>query len=156
MIQQNTPPAADHEYVVPAEPVRQSFGRVFRDLATLADLQGQLFRSDARDIRQRIGRPLAVFLAGSLLFAATVPVALLAIVQTLVALGLPQAGAYGLVAVTSLAAGAGTASWAWRGLRAMPPAFARSREELMRNIDWIKDALEDLAAGPEHPGNGKA
>ncbi len=127
-----------------------------RDVTTLAELQGQLFRSDAREISQRIGRPLAAFLAGSLLFVTTVPVALLAIVQSLVAMGLPQAAAYGLVAVTSLTATAGLAAWAWRRLRAMPPAFARSREELMRNIAWIKDAVEDLAARPEHSGNGKA
>ncbi len=154
MIQPNSAPTADHgyvvpdEYVVPAKTVRQSIGHVVRDLTNLAELQGRLFRSDAREISEQVKRPLAVFLAGSLLFLATVPVALLAIVQSLVAMGLPQAAAYGLVAVTSLTATAGLAAWAWRRLRAMPPAFARSREELMRNIAWIKDAVEDLAARP--------
>ena len=103
--------------------VRQSIGQVFQDIVTLAELQGQLFQSDARELSGRIARPLVVFAAGALLFVVTVPVGLLAIVQCLVALGLPQAAAYGLVAVVGLVAAVGMAAWAWQRFRALPPAF---------------------------------
>ena len=126
---------------VESESVRQSIGQVVEDIVTLGGLQGQLFQSDAREIMGRIVQPLAVLAAGTLLFLAMVPVSLLAIAQCLIAIGIPPAAAYGLVAVTSLIAAFGMAAWAWRRLHQLPPAFTRSREELIQNVSWIKAAV---------------
>jgi hypothetical protein len=148
MIQQNTakPPGA--------ETVRQSAARVVQDVMALAELQGQLFKSDTREIAERIARPVIVFAAGSLLFLATLPVCLLAIAQGLIAAGVPQAAAYASVAAASMVVAVAMATWAARRLRRVPPAFARSREELTQNIVWIKGAVRDMAVRPEHPGSG--
>lgn len=132
-----------------SESVVQSIGRVFHDVVTLAELQGRLFQSDAREIGERIVRPLAMFLMGSLLFLGAVPVGLLAIIQCLIAAGLSHAVAYGLVAVVSLAGAAGMVAWAWWRLHGMPRAFARSQEELAYNLFWIREAFKELASKPE-------
>ncbi len=139
------------------ETVSQSFEHVAHDLVTLAELQGQLLKSDARESTARIARPLAVFLAGALLFVATVPIGLSAIAQGLVVAGVPPPAAYGLVAVTSWLVAGGMTIWAWQRFRAMPPAFARSRVELARNLSWIKDIVENVrtkpsAGSPENTG----
>ena len=134
------------------ETVRQSIGHMAEDIATLAELQARLFQSDARESMGRIVRPLAVLAAGAALFVATIPVCLLAIAGGLVTVGVPQAPAYGLVAVASLLAAAGMAAWACRRFRELPPGFTRSREELVQNATWIKNAVKRLAGKPEHPG----
>ena len=126
--------------------VRQSMRHVVHDVVTLAELQGRLFQSDSRELGEHIVRPLAVFLGGLLCFAATVPVALLAIAECLVAAGVPRAAAYVLVTVGGLGAAAGMATWARHRFRAMPPPFARSREELACNLSWIKETATELAA----------
>ncbi len=132
--------------------IRQNVGHVVQDIVALAELQGELFRSDAREMTEQIARPVAVFTVSALLLSATVPVCLLAIGEGLAAAGVPRAAAYALVATASIVAGAGMATWAWRRFRTIPPAFARSREELAQNIAWIKGTL--LAANPEQPESG--
>ena len=135
-----------------SETIRQNVGHVVQDIVTLAELQGQLFRSDAREIAERFARPVAVFSVSVLLLAATVPVCLLAIAEGLVAAGVPRAAAYALVAVASIAIASGMAIVAWRRFRGMPRAFARSREELLHNLAWIKNAVENLGGKPEQRG----
>jgi hypothetical protein len=122
---------------------------MLQDLAALAELQGQLFKSDAREVTEQIARPMAFFAAGMLLAAATLPVCLLALAEGLVAAGVPRAGAYAIVAVGALVVAAGLTLWAWRRFRRIPPAFTRSREELMQNIAWIKDAARGRTAQRE-------
>jgi hypothetical protein len=134
------------------EPVRQSIRRVFHDVVTLAGLHGQLLRSDVQEINEHIWGPITVFVVGSLLLVATLPIALLAIIQALAAAGLSETAAFGAVAVISLAIAAGMMAWAWQRLRAMPPAFARSREELAQNINLISNAATPQAGLT--PANG--
>ena len=140
-----------------SETVRQSIGHVVEDVVTLAELQARLFQSDACELMKRLARPLTVLAAGALLLLATLPVCLLAIAAGLVAAGVPQAAAHGLVAVTSLVTVAGMTAWALRRFRALPPAFARSQEELADNLSWIKDAVKGLDARPERtPGDDRS
>lgn len=136
-----------------SETVRQSIGQVVNDFVALAELQGLLFKSDAREIAEQIVRPVVVLAAGVLLFAATVPVCLLAIAEGLVAGGASRAAALVLAAVLGVIAAAGMGTWAWWRLHRMPPAFAHSREELVRNISWFKDALRDSSSlsPADHP-----
>jgi membrane protein implicated in regulation of membrane protease activity len=136
-----------------SETIRQNVAHVVQDLAVLTELQGQLFRSDAGEIMERIARPLAILTVSVLLLAATAPVCLLAIAEGLVAAGVPRAGAYALVTAASMAIAAGMALWAWRRFRGAPRPFARSREELIHNLAWIKTAVENLAGNPEQRGS---
>jgi hypothetical protein len=143
MIQFNSAKAAE------PESVRQSIGHMVEDIIILGELQARLFQSDAREITGQIMRPLVILAGGISLFLATVPVGLLAIAHCLVAAGVPLAAAYGLVAVASLVVAAGMGAWAWRRFRRLPPAFARSRDELRQNVSWITAAVKGLAAKPE-------
>jgi len=145
MIQMNSTPTSE------SKTVTQSLGRVVHDIVTLAELQVQLFKSDALEALERFFRPLAVFALGILLFLGAIPVCLIAIALGLVALGLPPVPAYALVAVTSMIAAGALATWAWQRFQQLPAGFARSQEELTRNITWVKDAVTDLAAKPPHP-----
>jgi hypothetical protein len=129
--------------------IRQDLGHVVADLVVLAELQGQLFRSDAREIFGQIIRPAAIGAAAALFVQATVLVCLLAIAEGLVAVGLPRAGAYTLAAGVGMIVAVGLAVWTWRQYRRIPHVFARSREELMQNLTWIKNAAKGLAAQPE-------
>ena len=131
-----------------SDTVRQSVNQVVHDLATLAELQGLLFQNDAREFAGRIVRPAVVLVAGMLVLLATVPVGLLAIAECLVAAGVPRAVALVLVAVLSAAGAAGMVMWVWRHFQRMPPAFTPSREELKRNIAWIKDAMKNSPSWP--------
>ncbi len=129
-----------------SESVGQSAGQVVHDVVSLAELQIQLFKSDAGEAVGRLVRPLLVFAAGILLLLGTLPVVLIAIAIGLVSLGMPPAGAYALVAVLSIVVAVGMAAWARQRFLAMPAAFTRSQEELVRNITWIKDAVMNLSA----------
>jgi len=139
-----------------SESVRQSIGYVVEDITALVGLQGRLFQMDARDIAGQMVRPLAVLVAGGLLFVATIPVGLLAIAEGLVAVGVPQAAAYGLVAAASLLTAAGMVTWACRRFGELPLAFTRSREELLQNVSWVKNLVKCLAGKPEQlHGDGR-
>ncbi len=148
MIRLITPPAPK------SETIRQTLGHVVQDLVVLAELQGQLFRNDARESMDRIARPVGVLAASALLLAAAVLILLIAISEGLVAAGVPRAGAYAIVAIVGLAVAWGMALWAWRQFRQLPRPFAHSQEELVRNIAWIKSTLENNMAGkPHQPGS---
>ena len=137
MIQSNSAQASA------TETVRQSVSQVLRDLLTLAELQARLIQSDTRECVARLGRPAAVLAAGAMLLAATVPACLAAIAEGLVAAGVPRAIALMLVALAGVATATGMVTWAWRRIRTMPAAFARSREELIENFTWLKEAMPD-------------
>ena len=83
-------------------PNRKPFGRASdmwsRTSSHWRNSRGGCSKAMPAKSRERIVRPLAVLLAGALLFLATVPVGLLAIAEGLVAAGVPRAAAYGLVA----------------------------------------------------------
>ena len=95
--------------------------------------------------------PAAAMFAGAiLLLLAAVPVALAAIALALAAAGLPAAAAFGLVAVLALAAVAAMVLWVRYRLGKMSAAFACSRQELARNVEWFKAAI----APHDGDGNG--
>src|SRR5271165_3244741 len=144
MIQMNSTKTSE------SKTVTQSVGQVVHDIVALAELQVQLFKSDALETGQRFMQPMAVFTLGILLLLATIPVCLIAVALGLVAVGLTPVAAFALVAIISIVAAGALTAWAWLRFHAMPAAFARSQEELARNITWIKDAVMDLTAKPQH------
>jgi hypothetical protein len=136
-----------------ADTVRKNAGQLFRDMVILAELQAQLFRSDARELGEGIRQPITLFAVGLLLLVAAIPLCLVAIALALVAAGLPPAVAYALIGGLSLVAAAVMVLWARQRLARSPAAFISSREEFVRNIAWVKSAVGDLAARPQHAQN---
>jgi len=122
---------------------------VVHDILTLAELQTQLFKTDAHEAVRRAMTPLCLFASGLVLLVTTIPVILIAIAVGLTAAGLSAVAAYALVSIVALVVAVGMSLWAWRRLCKLPPALARSRVELARNIVWIKDALTQAVNKPQ-------
>jgi hypothetical protein len=131
-----------------SQTVRQSAGQVAHDIAALAELQVELLKTDARESVRRFTLPLAVFALGLALLAASLPILLTAAALALVASGLSPAVAFVSVGLAAATVAAVIAAWAVGRFRGLPAAFARSSDEFVRNLSWIRDALLNLAGRP--------
>ncbi len=123
--------------------VRESLTGLAHDAIELAELQAQLLKLDARAAARSGGMSIAISIGGACLLLGCVPVALLALAEVLVAQwGWSREGALGAAAAIGLAlsAGAGAAAWLW--IRSALSSLQRSRDELNRNIAWIKANLK--------------
>lgn len=112
------------------------------DCSTLAELQAQLAALDAREAARRAALPLGAAVLGLTLLLAGVPVLLVGLAETLHALtSLGRPGSYLIVAGLAVLLGAGLAGLGLSRFGHVSGAFARSREELTRNIAWVKTVL---------------
>lgn len=115
---------------------------LLHDLLTLTELQIKLFVVDSKAAMGRLVTPIALLAGATVLALCSIPLGLIAISQalrdqlgwapalaTLVALliGLVVAGILGFIGYLLL----------MRGLVPMQ----RSRDELQRNVDWLKNAI---------------
>ncbi len=127
-----------------AEPnVAESFSGLAHDAIELAELQAQLLKLDVQAAARNGGLSAGLLVVGACLLLGCVPVALAALAEVFVAQwGWTRAGAYGAAAAFGLAisAAAGVASWV--RVRSALAALQRSRDELNRNIAWIKSNLK--------------
>jgi hypothetical protein len=112
------------------------------DIATLAELQARLALLDFKASAARSQVPLALIVAGSAVALASLPVALLGVADLVAeALALRTGWAMLLTAAVALVvAGAVVAGAAGRFGRGLE-SFRRSREELTRNLSWIRTVL---------------
>ena len=129
------------------ESVSRSAGQVAHDVATLAELQIQLFRSDLQEATERFVQPCAVLAAAAVLLVMTIPVWLIMMSLGLIALGLSAGWAYFLVALASTIIAIVLGLWAWKRFKGRPSAFERSREELVRNLTLILRQLDGILRG---------
>jgi hypothetical protein len=112
------------------------------DAVELAELQGQLFVLDVKIASRQARIGLVFGTIGVCLLLGCIPVALFALAEVFVArLGWSQAAALAVAAAIGLAASAVAGAVAWRRLRAGLASLQRSRDELNRNITWIKSNL---------------
>ncbi len=132
--------ATDHKPSEQAS-VRQSAGRVVSDLVALAELQWELFRSDARQCASRLMLAAALAGAGLVLLLAAIPIALAAL-ALLLATWMPYAGAFALAALLALIVAGLLVLSARDWLRNIAGAFASSREEFVHSLEWIKGAAK--------------
>lgn len=124
------------------EGVVGSIAEFGNDIATLTELQLQLFSFDLKAATARAVVPVAVLAAGLVILLGSVPV-------LVAGAGLLLAGALGIsnglgLLLASLAAMlvVGVAvPFAIGALRRSVDAFQRSREELQRNISWVRTVL---------------
>jgi hypothetical protein len=92
--------------------------------------------------------PVVLLLGAGLAAFGTVPVVLLLLAEVLVRVaGLSQLAALSTAALSGLVAALVLAIVGWSQVRGVGRVFQRSREELIRNLNWIKHSLH----GPETP-----
>jgi len=123
------------------------------DIASLAELQLELFRIDCREGRQQMLVPVALLLVAGIVAVGTVPIALMVMAELLVqAAGLSRAAAFAIAALGGFLVAAAMGVVGWSYLHGVSRVFQRSREELTRNMTWIKHALKQPPTNePEQP-----
>ena len=118
-------------------------GELTHDIVSLIELQFELFRVDCREGRKRILIPLALLLFAGILAVGTVPIALILLAEFLTqAAGLSRAVAFSIAVLSGFIAALAIGAVGWFYLRGVVHVFERSREELTRNMTWIKHALK--------------
>ena len=123
--------------------VAASFSGLAHDAIELAELQAQLLKLDAKAAARNGGASLVLAVVGICLLLGCVPVVLLALAEVIVAqYGWSRAGALGAAAAIGFALSAGACAIAWYRLRTGLGTLKRSRDELNRNLAWIKANLK--------------
>jgi hypothetical protein len=123
--------------------VAASFSGLAHDAIELAELQAQLLKLDVKAAARNGRTGLVLGTVGVCLLLGCVPVALLALAEVFVAqYGWSRAGSLGVAAAIGLVLSAGAGAAAWYRLRRGLASLQRSRDELNRNIAWIKSNLK--------------
>lgn len=121
----------------------RGMGDLAHDIMSLAELQFELFRLDCREALQRIRTPASLLLLAGIVAIGTVPVALILVAEFLTqAAGLSRTAAFSIATLGGFLVAAGLGVVGWSFLRRVARVLERSREELTRNMTWIKHALE--------------
>jgi hypothetical protein len=127
--------------------VAKGISEVMHDIVSLAELQCELFRIDCREGARRMLLPVALLLLAGIVAVGTVPVALIFIAEFLAHVaGLSRPAAFAIAALCGVIVAAALGVAGWSCLRRVVRVFDRSREELTRNMTWIKHALKRPAA----------
>lgn len=111
---------------------------LFRDVWTLAELQCKLMAADFQESRRRAVAAVVAIVVGLAMLLAVMPIALIALAKLLVTAGLSEPAAYGCTALAALVVAAGVLWFGWRKLNTAMATFARSRDELGRNLSAIQ------------------
>jgi uncharacterized membrane protein YqjE len=109
------------------------------NLLTLAELQARLA---AIELEQNVDTGGAVVLAGAALALASLPVILIGVAELLVSeLGMKRGAALLCVSALALLLGGACIAIAGSRLRRTALGFPLSREELARNLTWVRTVL---------------
>ncbi|HEX3598876.1 MAG TPA: phage holin family protein [Lacipirellulaceae bacterium] len=128
--------------------VATSFSELTHDVIELAELQAQLFSLDLKESSQSTRTSLLFAVVSVCLLLGTVPAALIALAETLVReFGWSAPAGFGVATLTGLLVSAGFGAAAWSRFRAGVVTMRRSRDELSRNVAWIKASLRNRAQG---------
>ena len=119
-----------------------SFSGLAHDAVELAELQSELLSLDTAAAWRRIRVGVVLTIVGGCLLLGCLPVVLLTIAEALVEFaGWSQTAALAAAGGGGLLVAAGILTVAWFRLKTMLASFERSREELTRNLAWIKSSL---------------
>jgi len=126
----------------PAEGVVGSLAEFSNDVVSLAELQLALAAHDFKEATAKARLPLALFVVGLVVFLGSVPVAVggLALLVAQV-FSISIGPALLLTALVVMILTGAIAAFAGRRVVASLDSFRRSREELIRNINWIRTVL---------------
>ena len=127
----------------PPNGLAQGMGDVTHDILSLAELQFEIFRSECREGLKGMFVPVALLLGAATVAVGTVPIALIFLAELLTQVaGLSRAAAFSIAVLGGFSAAAVMGVVGWSYMRGVARIFTRSREELTRNMTWIKQALK--------------
>ena len=129
----------------PAPPngVAQGMGDLTHDIVSLAELQFELLRNDCREGTKGMVVPVVLLLVAGIVALGTVPTVLLLMAEILIQVaGLSRASALSIAALSGFLAAVALGVVGWSRIRGVGRVFQRSREEWIRNLNWIKLALK--------------
>ena len=136
----------------PPNGVAKDMGELTHDIVSLAELQLELSRVDCREGLRRILIPVALLLFAGIMAVGTVPITLILVAELLVqTAGLSRAAAFSIAAMSGVIVALAIGVVGWSYLRGVVRVFERSREELTRNMTWIKHALKRPAPSAGQP-----
>ena len=129
-----------------AEGVISSIGELGGDIASLAELQARLTLVDAREAASRATWPTVVLVASAAALVSAVPVLLIGLAFVLAnAFGINQGAALLIVGGVVATVAATIAFLSLRKFLHSFESFRRSREEFVRNVNWVKTVLAQSA-----------
>ncbi len=112
------------------------------DITTLVELQAKLAAYDAREAATRATVPLILLGVGGVVALASLPVILIGLADLIASTAHLSSGASQLIVGLVALALAGLAClFGARGSLRSLDSFRRSREELTRNLSWIRTVL---------------
>ena len=125
------------------EGVSRNLGDFVDDVASLGEMQIQLFSLDVKEGVSKATMPAIAVLAVVLVALGSIPVLLMAIAWCLILrAGLPQDLAYfATFEITAIVCG-GVGWFSWKNLKTALPIMFRSMDELRQNLRWIRHALK--------------
>jgi hypothetical protein len=127
----------------PPNGVANRLGEVTHDIVSLVELQLELFKADCREGSKRMLIPVALLLVEGIVAVGTVPIALILVAEFLAqAAGLSRVAAFALSAIGGFLVAVAMGVAGWFRMRGVVRILERSREELTRNMAWIKHALK--------------
>ncbi|HVT30403.1 MAG TPA: phage holin family protein [Lacipirellulaceae bacterium] len=129
----------------PKEPnVGASFSELAHDVIELAELQAQLMVLDVKSATRKTRTSLILAVTAFCILLGSIPVALYTLAQLFVVwFNWPQWAGLGLSTIVGLVISACIGGGAWLRFKSGPGTMERSREELSRNIAWIKSSLRN-------------
>jgi hypothetical protein len=138
--------------VAPARVFTRNASGFARDVSTLADLQLKLFSSDLQEALSRMAVPLFLVVVSGVMTAAALPLILVGFAFLIVYYaGWAIAWSMLVIAVGTILFAAVTGAIAYRSLRRGFKALDRSKQELLRNVNWLKAVLQHPQAPPPEP-----
>lgn len=127
---------------IPHEGVVGGIAEFGNDIATLVELQAKLAVLDFKECQARAMVPLVMAVSGIVIGLASLPVALFGVASLLAsALTISEGWALLLSAAIAMVVAVMLAVIAVMKLRTSFESFRRTREELVRNISWIRTVL---------------
>lgn len=132
--------------------LRDDIGGFAHDVLTLAELQAELFVTEVQEHGRRAAFPTLVLLFGVTLGVACCPIALVAFALTLVQVsGLSHASAFSITAISGVTLSSLISVIGCILIRSGASTPSRSREELAKNLKWMKTILSKGVDHSRHP-----
>jgi hypothetical protein len=126
--------------------VATSFSELTHDVIELAELQAQLFALDVKNTSEKTKTSLLLAVVGVCALLGSIPVALYALAELLrEQLEWSGAASFGVATLVGVLISASILSAAWMQFKTGLVTMRRSREELSRNIAWLKSSLRKRA-----------
>jgi uncharacterized membrane protein YqjE len=122
--------------------VAPSVSELTHDVIELAELQAQLFALDVKNTSAKTKTSLLLAVVGVCVLLGSIPVALFALAELLhEQLEWSAAASFGVATLVGVLVSACILAAAWVKFKTGLDTLRRSREELSRNIAWVKSSL---------------